>query len=686
MIENRWDDAHASRLDDSGRLTYRSNLLGGDRRITNFGGGNTSAKLKQEDPLTGEAVEALWVKGSGGDLGSIDRSGFATLSQDRLLGLERRYRGREHEDEMVPLFPLCRLGDGGTAPSIDTPLHAFVPHAHVDHMHPDSVIAIAAARDGERLTREVYGDDVGWLPWQRPGFDLGLSLRNALLEHPQWRGVVLGGHGLISWGDTSRACYENTLDLIRRAEAWLAKNTGSASFGGPAGDVLTDEARRAYAAHAMPLLRGRVSGTGHKVGHFVDLPEVLEFTSSKRFEELAALGTSCPDHFLRTKIRPLVLPSAIETLEAALDKSLEAYRAEYTAYYERNRVAGSPAIRDASPVVFLVPGVGMITFASDKKTARVAAEFYTNAIAVMRGACAVDEYVGLDEREAFGIEYWPLEQAKLDRLPPPPVLRGRVALITGGAGGIGKATARRLLLDGACVVLLDIDAAALEEAGAALREAYGADLVRTVVADVTDEGGLASAFEYAVVEYGGLDLLVSNTGVASSAPIEETSLETWNRNMDVLATGYFLAAREAFCLLKRQGNGGSIVFVASKNALVASPGASAYSAAKSAELHLARCLALEGAPDGIRVNSVNPDAVLNGSKIWNGSWRTQRAAAHGIAPEELDEFYRKRSLLQLTVTPEDVAEAVHFFASDRSSRSTGNVLNVDAGNASAFPR
>lgn len=692
LLASQWSEDRAASMSEPERLLYRSNLLGSDTRITNFGGGNTSAKLTERDPLAGEPVEVLWVKGSGGDLGTMGLDGFATLYMDRLRALEPLYRGPDHEDEMVAYLPHATFDLNPRAASIDTPLHAFVPHPHVDHMHPDAVIAIAAAEDGEAITRAIYGDDVGWLPWRRPGFELGLWLRGFCDAHPSARGVVLASHGLFTWGASARECYETTLEIINEAIRWLDERTGGvAVFGGEAAAPLDAPARRAVAAELMPVLRGRIGGDERKVGHFDDSAAVLEYVSSHRLRELAALGTSCPDHFLRTKIRPLVVdlePGSADVgpAIAELDGALAAYREDYRAYYERCRRADSPPMRDANPVVYLVPGVGMITFARDKATARIASEFYVNAINVMRGSSAVSRYVGLDEQAAFDIEYWVLEEAKLKRMPPPRPLAGRVALVTGAAGAIGRATAERLLREGACAVLTDIDAPALETAHAELAARFGADAVRSVVADVTKEAQVSRAFAEAARELGGVDILVSNAGVASSAPIEETALSMWNRNMDILATGYFLVAREAFRLLKRQGIGGSIVFVASKNGLAASPNASAYCTAKAAEIHLARCLALEGAPDGIRVNVVNPDAVLRGSKIWSGEWREQRAQAYSIEPEALEELYRERSMLKLSVFPEDIAEAAYFFVSDMAAKSTGNIVNVDAGNAQAFSR
>jgi rhamnulose-1-phosphate aldolase/alcohol dehydrogenase len=686
MLEERWEEEQAAGLSGPELLLYRSNLLGSDLQITNFGGGNTSAKLEQSDPLTGEPTRVLWVKGSGGDLGSMDLSGFAALYQEKLLALERLYRGPEHEDEMVEYLTYCSFGSNRRAASIDTPLHAFLPHRHIDHMHPDGLIAIAAARSSEELTREVFGEALTWVPWQRPGFGLALKLRDAVRERPDCQGIVLAGHGLFTWGESARECYRNTLQVIRRAARWLEEHNTAPAFGGLRQAALPQERREAEGARLMPLLRGKIGGAPPKVGHFDDREAVLEFCGSQRLQELAALGTSCPDHFLRTKIRPLVLGGDLDRVEADIDDALARYRDEYEGYYHRCRRPDSPPMRDPHPVVYLVPGVGMFTFAKDKATARVAAEFYVNAIHVMRGAAGVDEYVGLPEQEAFDIEYWALEEAKLRRMPPPEELAGRIAYVTGGAGGIGRAVARRLVAGDASVVLVDIDAEALEAAQTELRAEFGADGVLAVQADVTDEESVVNSFRTAARAYGGLDIVVSNAGIASSAPVEETSLELWHRNFEVLATGYFLVSREAMRLLKRQGLGGSIVFVASKNALVASPGAAAYSTAKSAELHLARCLALEGAPQGIRVNVVNPDAVLRGSRIWSGAWRAERAEAYGVEPGELEEHYRERSLLKRSVYPEDVAEAVHFFASERSGKSTGNILNVDAGNATAFTR
>lgn len=684
---SRWDDARARTMSPEHLLLYRSNLLGSDLTVTNFGGGNTSGKISQKDPLTGEAVDVLWVKGSGGDIGSMKLDGFATLYLDRFRATERLYRGVKFEDEMVGYLPHCTFNLNSRAASIDTPLHGLLPFAHVDHVHPDAIIALAASSGGEKATQEIWGGAVGWLPWKRPGFELGVQLRNYVAERPGLRGVMLAGHGIICWGDSSKSCYENTIGLIADAATHL--NDALAlrpAFGGQKAPALPVERRLAVAAALMPRLRGQLIGERSKVGHFSDDAEALEFVCSRDFDRLAPIGTSCPDHFLRTKIAPLTLdPGRLED-DAYLAERFAAYRDQYAAYYARCARPTDPKMRDPNPVVILVPGLGRITFAGDKTTARLAGEFYGNAINVMRGAESIGDYVGLPEQEAFDIEYWALEEAKLQRMPKPKALVGKIAVVTGGAGGIGQATAARLLADGACVMLLDYNAETLAAAEAALSKQFGRDVVRSCVCDVTSEEQVANSFAAAVREFGGLDILVANAGIASSAPIEETTIALWRKNYDVLAEGYFLAARSAFPLMKLQ-QGGSIIFIGSKNGLAATPNASAYASAKAAALHLARCLALEGAEAGIRVNVVNPDAVIRGSQIWDGDWRKERASAYGIdAGDELEEFYRKRSMLKRSVLPEDVAEAVHFFASDASGKSTGNILNVDAGNAQSFTR
>ncbi|MCF1707914.1 bifunctional rhamnulose-1-phosphate aldolase/short-chain dehydrogenase [Tabrizicola sp. J26] len=691
-LESLWNDAKAASMSEADKLLYRSNLLGSDKRVTNYGGGNTSAKVMEQDPLSGELTEVLWVKGSGGDIGSMKMEGFSTLYMDKLRALKGKYRGVEFEDEMVGYLPHCTFNLNPRAASIDTPLHAYVPRKHVDHVHSDAIIAIAASVNSRDLTKEIFGNEIGWLPWRKPGYELGLWLEKLATENPQMRGAILESHGLFTWADDAKDCYQTTLEIINKAAAWLeTKTAGKPAFGGVRKPTLPPEERRAIAARLMPVIRGLISKDRHKVGHFDDQPAVLEFVGSQMLETLAPLGTSCPDHFLRTKIRPLVVdfdpskPDLAATI-ASLPKAAEDYRADYAAYYDRCKHDNSPALRDPNAVVWLVPGVGMITFALDKATARISGEFYVNAINVMRGASGVSTYQGLPEQEAFDIEYWLLEEAKLQRMPKPKSLAGRVALVTGGAGGIGSATAERMLKEGACVILADIDGKAAEDVAAGMAKVFGPDVVRSVAMNVTIESDVIAAYANAAAEYGGIDILVSNAGIASSAPIEDTTLALWNRNMDILSTGYFLVSREAFKLLRAQGIGGSVVFVASKNGLAASPNASAYCTAKAAEIHLARCLALEGAEAGIRVNVVNPDAVLRGSKIWSGEWLDQRASTYKTDKEGLEEMYRQRSMLKRSVLPEDIAEGIYFLASDLSAKSTGNILNIDAGNVQAFTR
>jgi rhamnulose-1-phosphate aldolase/alcohol dehydrogenase len=690
-LPDLWNDAQADTLTEPEQLLYRSNLLGSDRRITNYGGGNTSAKVEETDPLTRQRVRVLYVKGSGGDLGSARMDGFSTLYIDKLEALKQVYRGKEHEDEMPALFPHCFFNLNTRATSIDTPPHCFIPHRHVDHMHCDAIIAIAAAKNGERLTRECFGDRIGWVPWQRPGFDLGLKVGKMAEDNPALQGLILGSHGLVNWGRTSKESYQATLRIIQEAADWLDAKSRPEPFGPSVVKPLPESERRTLLTRVAPVLRGLVSTRASKVMHYVGTDEVLDFVGRARCAELAARGTTCPDHFLRTRVRPLFVPfdpgkETADDLLARLPGLVDQYRDAYTAYYERCKGPDSPAMRDPSPVLVLVPGLGMLSFHRDKATARYASEYYVQTIHVMRWAEGVDTYAPISEAEAFGIEYWILEDKKLQLLPRPKSLEGRVALVTGGAGGIGGATARRLLGEGANVVLTDIEPGALEAACAEMQGEYGADRVRAFACDVTDEVQVRTSFAAAIAEYGGLDILVSNAGIASAGTVEETTLATWNKNQSVLGTGYFLVSREAFLVLKRQGRGGAVVFVVSKNGLVASPGASAYCAAKAAELHLARCLALEGAEAGIRVNVVNPDAVIRGSRIWAGSWKQERAQSNRIRDEEVEEFYRQRSLLKRSVYPEDIAEAVYFLVSDLTAKSTGNILNVDAGNLTAFTR
>lgn len=683
-IPSLWDDAKAATLDEPGLLLYRSNLLGADLRITNFGGGNTSAKVIHKDPLTGKDVTVMWVKGSGGDIGSMKLDGFATLYMDKLESLKGLYKSLDQEDAMVHALNHCTFNLNPRAPSIDTCLHGYVPWAHVDHVHSDAVIAIAAAEDSEALTKKVFGAEMGYLPWQRPGIDLGIKLGKMAEANPKLIGVVLGSHGLFTWGKTARECYDTTLRIINKAAVWLETNRKKPAFGGEKLQSFSGDDRRKVALRLMPAIRGRISKASHKVGHFSDAPEVLEFVNSKQLEALAPLGTSCPDHFLRTKIRPLIVPHSADATQ--LDALLEGYRQDYAAYYERCKHPDSPAMRDANAVIYLVPQVGLLSFARDRATARIAAEFYINAINVMRGASGVSQYKGLPEQEAYNIEYWLLEEAKLSRMPKPKSLQGRVALVTGGASGIGLAIAEKLAAEGACVTIADINEAAMAEVVVDFTQRFGKDNVHSVTMDVTQEEAVVSGFNSTVARFGGLDIVVNNAGIAIPQPAESTTLEVWSKQLAILGTGYFLVGREGFKLLKEQNCAGSMIYIASKNGMVASPGTSAYGSMKAMEIHLARVLAAEGAPFGIRVNTVNPDAVLRGSKIMSEGFRMSRAQSLGIKPEELDDHYRKRSLLQRSVYPEDIAEAVYWFASDASNKSTGNILNVDAGHLASFTR
>ena len=694
-LENKWNDKLASTMSEPELLLYRSNLLGSDLRITNFGGGNTSAKIEMPDPLSGKSKNVLWVKGSGGDLGSMGLDGFSTLYMDKLTSIKKLYKGLEYEDEMVSLLPHCTFNLNPRASSIDTSLHAYIPNKHVDHTHPDVLIAIACMKNSKKMTKKIFGGDLGWIEWQRPGFDLGLKLEEIAKSDPNLKGVVLGQHGLFTWADTSKDCYNLTLSIIQQAADWFENNKSKEVFGGiKFKKSLNKSERQKVVSKLMPYLRGKITTDQNKIGNFIDDPDVLQFVNSNKLNELSKLGTSCPDHFLRTKICPLVLnfnpqdelDGSIMTTIDQLDSQVESYRKFYTKYYNRCKHKNTPPMRDTNAVVYLIPGIGMITFAKDKSTARIAGEFYVNAINVMRDADMNDKYIGLPEQEAFDIEYWLLEEAKLKRMPAPKSLAGKVAFITGGAGAIGKASAIRMLQEGACVVLADINKKSLNKAVSDLSNTFGKDLIKGIYCDVTNESSIVNAINFCCLEYGGLDILVSNAGMASSAPIDETSAEMWNLNFSILAKGYFIVCREGFKVLKAQEIGGSIIIVASKNGLVASPNASAYCTAKAAELQLSRSVALEGAPLGIRCNVVNPDAVLKGSSIWNGKWREERAAAYKIDSDDLEEHYRKRSLLQRNVYPEDVAEALYFFASEDSSKSTGNIINVDAGHPPSFTR
>jgi rhamnulose-1-phosphate aldolase/alcohol dehydrogenase len=696
-----WDDLKAAELagDEVALFIYRSNLLGADLRLTNYGGGNTSVKLTEKDPLTGKPTEVMWIKGSGGDIGTLKKSGCAALYVERLRSLENVYRGLAHEDEMVELFNHCIFDLASKAPSIDTPLHGFLPFKHIDHLHPDAAIAIAAAKDGERITHDLFEGTVGWVGWQRPGFDLGLQIRecleNAAKKGIALRGIMLGSHGLFTWGDTAYESYMNTLEVIEKCADFLESNYGKTRpiFGGEKIKSLEKEERAQKAAKIAPILRGFSSGKTRMVGHFTDDAKVLQFINSEDLNRLAPLGTSCPDHFLRTKISPLVLdlkPSDdlndVTKIKEILTPQYAAYRKMYSDYYNNCKHPNSPAMRDANPVVVLFRGVGMFTFAKDKQTARVAAEFYANAINVMRGAEAVSEYTALPRQEAFDIEYWLLEEAKLQRMPPPKPLSGRVALVTGSAGGIGKAIAKKLALEGACVVLNDINAERLEGAKAEFTKLFGKDAVSTVLMDVTNSRSIEDAMEGASLAFGGVDIVVNNAGISLSKPVTEHTVADWDRVYDILVKGQFLVSREAVEVMRKQGFGGDIVNIVSKNAVVSGPNNLAYGSAKAAQAHGTRLLAAELGADKIRVNMVNPDAVIADSNIWAGGWAEGRAKAYGITVAELPAYYAKRTLLNEIILPDDIANATFAFVGGLLSKSTGNALNVDGGVAMGFLR
>ncbi|MEU8733266.1 bifunctional aldolase/short-chain dehydrogenase [Streptomyces tendae] len=670
-------------------LLARSHRLGADPRNTNYAGGNASAKGAGTDPVTGGEVELMWVKGSGGDLGTLTEAGLAVLRLDRMRALKDVYPGVEREDEMVAAFDYCLHGKGGAAPSIDTAMHGLVEAAHVDHLHPDSGIALACAADGEKLTAECFGDTVVWVPWRRPGFQLGLDIAAVKEANPRAIGCVLGGHGITAWGDTSEECERNSLHIIRTAEAFLAERGRAEPFGAviEGYEALPEAERRERAAALAPYVRGLASRDRPQVGHFTDTDVVLDFLARAEHPRLAALGTSCPDHFLRTKVRPLVLdvaPSApLEEAVARLKELHAAYREEYAAYYERHAEPDSPALRGADPAIVLVPGVGMFSFGKDKQTARVAGEFYVNAINVMRGAEAVSTYAPIEESEKFRIEYWALEEAKLRRMPKPKPLATRVALVTGAGSGIGKAIARRLVDEGACVVVADLNA---ENAAAVAEELGGDDKAVAVSVDVTSEEQIAAAFQAAVLAFGGVDLVVNNAGISISKPLLETSAKDWDLQHDIMARGSFLVSREAARVMTAQELGGDIVYIASKNAVFAGPNNIAYSATKADQAHQVRLLAAELGERGIRVNGVNPDGVVRGSGIFAGGWGAQRAAVYGVPEEKLGEFYAQRTLLKREVLPEHVANAVFALTGGDLTHTTGLHVPVDAGVAAAFLR
>ena len=670
-------------------LLGRSNRLGADPRNTNYAGGNTSAKGTETDPVTGRPVELVWVKGSGGDLGTLTEAGLAVLRLDRLRSLVDVYPGIDREDEMVAAFDFCLHGRGGAAPSIDTAMHGLVTQPHVDHLHPDSGIALATAADGEELTRECFGDRVVWVPWRRPGFQLGLDIAAIAEKNPQAIGCILGGHGITAWGATSEECEANSLEIIRTAERFLAERGKAEPFGAvvPGFEPLPETERRHRAALLAPVIRGLASTDRPQVGHFTDSDVVLEFLSREELGRLAALGTSCPDHFLRTKVRPLVvdLPASapVEDVVARLKTLHEEYRAEYAAYYARHATPDSPAMRGADPAIVLVPGVGMFSFGANKQTARVAGEFYVNAINVMRGAEAVSTYAPIDESEKFRIEYWALEEAKLQRMPRPKPLATRVALVTGAASGIGKAIAERLAAEGACVVVADLDLARATDAAAGIGNA---DVAIGVAADVSDAEAVAAAFRAACLAFGGVDLVVNNAGLSISKPLLETTEQDWDLQHDVMAKGSFLVSREAARIMIEQGMGGDVVYISSKNSLFAGPNNIAYGATKADQAHQVRLLAAELGPHQIRVNGINPDGVVRGSGIFAGGWGASRAAVYGVKEEELGEFYAQRTLLKREVLPEHVADAVFALTGGDLTRTTGLHVPVDSGVAAAFLR
>lgn len=679
----------AGAYDPVADLLARAHRLGADPRNTNYAGGNASAKGTAKDPVTGGDVELMWVKGSGGDLGTLTAAGLAVLRLDRLRALTGTYPGVDREDEMVGAFDYCLHGRGGAPPSIDTAMHALVGAAHVDHLHPDSGIALACAADGEELTRRCFGERVVWVPWRRPGFQLGLDIAAVHEAHPEAIGVVLGGHGITAWGADSAECERNSLEIIRTAERFLAEQGRPEPFGpllegyGP----LPEAERRARAAVLAPVVRGLASADRPQVGHFTDGEAVLDFLAREAHPRLAALGTSCPDHFLRTKVRPLVLdlpPDAPAAEAVARLRELHAaYREDYRAYYERHAAPDSPAMRGADPAIVLVPGVGMFSFGKDKQTARVAGEFYVNAINVMRGAEAVSTYAPIAEAEKFRIEYWELEEAKLRRMPPPKPLATRVALVTGAGSGIGRAIARRLAAEGACVVVADRDAAG---AGAVAAELGGPDKAVAVPVDVTEEEQIAAAFRAAVLAFGGVDLVVNNAGISVSKPLAETTAADWDTQHAIMARGSFLVSREAARVLAAQGVGGDIVYIASKNGVFAGPNNIAYGAAKADQAHQVRLLAAELGELGVRVNGINPDGVVRGSGIFAGGWGARRAAVYGVPEEKLGEFYAQRTLLKREVLPEHVANAVFALTAGELSHTTGLHIPVDAGVAAAFLR
>ena len=692
-----WEEDKAAALkgDEVALLVYRSNLLGADLRLTNYGGGNTSCKAMAKDPLTGAEVEVMWVKGSGGDLGTMQKNGLAALYVDRLHSLKNRYRGLAHEDEMVELFNHCIYDLASKAPSIDTALHGFLPFKHIDHLHPDAAIAIAASKDGEKITKELFGGKIGWVPWQKPGFDLGLQLKDCLDKNPGIIGIMLGSHGLFTWGDTAYESYVNTLEVIEKCAAYIHASIDKKStvFAGEKIKSASPEQRLNQAAALAPILRGFCSSTTKMIGHFTDDDRVLEFINSNDLARLAPLGTSCPDHFLRTKISPLVLNlnttedlTDTKAVKEKLAPLFEAYRKMYGEYYTTCKHANSPAMRDANPVIILYPGIGMFSFAKDKQTARVASEFYINAINVMKGAEAISTYTSLPRQEAFNIEYWLLEEAKLQRMPKPKALSGRIALVTGSGGGIGKAIAKKFASEGACVVLSDNHAERLQEAKEEFIGLFGKEVVAACLLDVTNAATIQETAKQAALHFGGLDIIVNNAGLSISKTIEDHTEADWDLLYDVLVKGQMLVTQSAVGIMRKQNMGGDILNIVSKNALVSGPNNAGYGSAKAAQLHLSRLNAAELGKDKIRVNVINPDAVIAGSNIWSGGWAEGRAKAYGIKVDELPAYYAGRTLLNEIILPEDIANACFAYVGGLLNKSTGNAINVDGGIAASFVR
>lgn len=670
-------------------LIARSNRLGADPKNTNYAGGNTSAKGTDTDPVTGEPVELLWVKGSGGDLGTLTEAGLAVLRLDRMRALVDVYPGVDREDEMVAAFDYCLHGKGGAAPSIDTAMHGLVDAAHVDHLHPDSGIAIATAADGEELTAKIFGDRVVWVPWRRPGFQLGLDIAAIKAANPQAIGCILGGHGITAWGDTSAEAEQNSSWIIETAAAYIAEHGKSDPFGGVRAGfaALPEVDRRAKAAALAATIRGLASTDKPMVGHFTDAPVVTEFLASEKAPALAALGTSCPDHFLRTKVKPLLLDlPADASVEASVERLRELhqeYRADYQAYYDAHATEDSPAIRGADPLIVLVPGVGMFSYGANKQTARVAGEFYVNAINVMRGAEALSTYTPISDAEKFRIEYWALEEAKLQRMPKPKTHQGRIAFVTGAASGIGKAIATRLAAEGACVVVADLD---LEKAQAAAAELGNSDVAIGVAANVADAAGVQAAIDATLLAFGGIDLVVNNAGLSLSKPLLETTEKDWDLQHDVMAKGSFLVSKAAAKALIEQGLGGDVIYISSKNSVFAGPNNIAYSATKADQAHQVRLLAVELGEHGVRVNGINPDGVVRGSGIFAAGWGANRAATYGVKEEDLGQYYANRTILKREVVPENVADAVYVLTGPELSRTTGLHVPVDSGVAAAFLR